>query len=284
MLASLLLGSLLLTWVPCLGCPGKGPRWADASGQQTSKELLRDLSRATKQDPASAIPTLDLLIERFETADEKERKSITRGIEGMFRARKDSEEGVDQLFVAAAAALSAMGEEGDEALMRSTKLKHLRARPVVLATLIESLGQQARVEVLDTVLDHLSIDSDKAEMTVPVSVAALRAVRRFREAPAKVRKQLVERLVRDYTELDRRFEAKRESDRPDPGLELAFNSLEVPFLQALQELTGESCRSAPDWREWWEEHRNLDWDAGRVDREDEGDGRDGKRDETTRAA
>ena len=105
---------------------------------------LKELKAAYKaKESATAVRLFDALTQAFDAQDETTQGEVVKVVESAFTSRRDDGEAVDRLFIGAAAALANMGASGEKGLVRALTMKHLVARPLVLATLVEGLGQQA---------------------------------------------------------------------------------------------------------------------------------------------
>ena len=155
-----------------------------------------------------------------------------------------------------------MGEEGEEVILKALRLRHVLARTEVVSMMVESLGQQRHLVRIDDLLKFVDRGDDSARKAAPIVAGAIRGLSFYPRAPGKDRKRIVQKLVAVYAHVDRLYEKYRadEDAEPDLDLEKGFNQVEVPFLTALQVLTGVRCESAAEWQEWWKEHKGDPWD------------------------
>ncbi len=229
-------------------------------GDETA-DRLKELRAAYKaKDAATAVRLYDQLVQSFELLAPKDQDEVVKTVELAFTTRRDEGSDVDQLFVGAAASLANMGPLGGKALVRALAVKHLRSRPMVLATLVEGLGRQIDPAMVDAILPWLKPEKALG-VNAPVVVGAANALARYREAEPKLRKRAVGELVAVYADLDLRYETEHAKAEPDVALETAFQQIEKPLLDSLRALSGEQFESAADWTQWWATAKSADWSA-----------------------
>lgn len=229
-------------------------------------EQLKELKAAYKaKESAAAVRIFDQLVQAFELAPAKEQEEIVKVVEQAFTTRKDEGDDVVQLFVAASASLANMGPGGEKALVRALALKHLRSKPLVLATLVEGLGRQVNPAMVDQILPWLRPDKALG-VNAAVVVGAVNALARFREADPKLRKRVVGELVAVYSDLDSKYRVEHAKPEPSSELETAFQQVEKPLLDGLRALSGAQFENSEDWKTWWATAKTEDWStAGGAD-------------------
>jgi hypothetical protein len=232
------------------------------AGDETA-EKLKELRAAYKaKDSAGAVRLFDQLVQSFDALAAREQEEVVKAVEAAFATRRDEGKDVEQLFLGAAAALANMGAGGEKALLRAIGLKHVRSKPIVLATAVEGLGQQGNPAAVDSLLPWLKPEKPLGAHA-PVVAGAARALARYREADPALRKRVVGVLVEIYRDLDRRSREERARSDPDPEVEVAFQQIEVPMLASLRALSGAQFENADDWVRFWATARDEDWSAPR---------------------
>jgi hypothetical protein len=151
-----------------------------------------------------------------------------------------------------------MGAGGGKALLRALALKHLRARPVVLASLVEGLGQQNDPAMVPELLKWLKPEKPLG-IHADVVAGAARALSRYRQADPKLRKLAVGELIAVYADLDAKARAERAKEHGSPEVDTAFQQIETPVLMTLRTLSGEGFERADDWTKWWIKAKDADW-------------------------
>jgi len=229
------------------------------AGCDSTAETLKELKSAYKaKDSATAVRLFDQLTSAFAGLPPKEQEEVVKVVESAFGTRRDEGKDVDQLFIGAAASLAQMGPAGGRAVLRAIAQKHVQARPAVLASLVEGLGEQDDPAMVPELLKWLKPDKPLG-IHAEVVAGAARALVHYREADAKLRKLAVGELVAVYVDLDGKTRAERAKERPNPDVETAFQQIETPILLTLRSLSGENLERAEDWSRWWSKAKDADW-------------------------
>jgi hypothetical protein len=231
------------------------------AGYDSTAETLKELKAAYKaKDSAAAVRLFDQLTSAFAGLPPKEQEEVLKVIESAFGTRHDDGKDVDPLFIGAAASLAQMGPAGGKAVLRAISQKHVQARPAVLASLVEGLGEQDDPAMVPELLKWLKPEKPLG-IHAEVVAGAARALVHYREADAKLRKLAVGELVAVYVDLDGKTRAERAKERPNPDVETAFQQIETPILLTLRTLSGENLERAEDWAKWWSKAKDADWSA-----------------------
>jgi hypothetical protein len=218
-----------------------------AGRDDATAQTLKDLKAAYKAKVSS-----------FEGLAPKDQEEVVKVVESAFTTRRDDAKDADRLFIGAAASLATMGPAGGKALLRGLEMKHLRARPEVLATLVEGLGQQSDPAMAPVLLKWLKPEKPLGAEAVVVA-GAVKALARYREADPKLRKQAVGEIIAVYSDLDARTRAERAKEHGNPDVDTAFQQIETPILMTLRTLSGEGYERADDWAKWWTKAKDADW-------------------------
>ena len=229
------------------------------AGYDSTAETLKELKAAYKaKDGTTAVRLFDQLTSAWAGLPPKDQDEVVKVIESAFGTRRDDGKDVDTLFVGAAASLAQMGPSGGKAVVRTLALKHVQARPAVVAALVEGLGEQNDPAMVPELLKWLRPEKPLG-IHAEVVAGAARALSHYREADAKVRKQAVGEMVAVYVDLDGKTRAERAKERANPDVETAFQQIETPVLLTLRTLSGENYERAEDWAKWWTKAKDADW-------------------------
>lgn len=230
-----------------------------AGRDDATAQALKDLKSAYKaKDSDAAVRLFDQLVSSFEGLAPKDQEEVVKVVESAFTTRRDDAKDADRLFIGAAASLATMGPAGGKALLRGLEMKHLRARPEVLSTLVEGLGQQSDPAMVPVLLKWLKPEKPLGTEAVVVA-GAVKALARYREADPKLRKQAVGEIIAVYSDLDAKTRAERAKEHGNPDVDTAFQQIETPMLMTLRTLSGEGFERADDWAKWWGKAKDADW-------------------------
>lgn len=233
--------------------------FAPGASDDTTAETLKELKAAYKaKDGTTAVRLFDQLTSAFAGLPPKDQEEVVKVVESAFGTRHDDGKDVDTLFVGAGASLAQMGPAGGKAVLRTLALKHVQARPSVVAALVEGLGEQNDPAMAPELLKWLKPEKPLG-IHAEVVAGAARALAHYREADAKLRKQAVGELIAVYVDLDAKTRAERAKERPNAEVETAFQQIETPVLLTLRTLSGENYERAEDWAKWWTKAKDADW-------------------------
>ncbi|MBL8767942.1 MAG: hypothetical protein JNL94_11280 [Planctomycetes bacterium] len=231
-----------------------------AAASATPDESIKTIDAALKERKSAdedvranadekAVKAVDQLLMDYKSFDDAGKKKALGAVADLFSVRTpvDTE---NRLYGAAAAFCSDVGDEGVAPLEKALKLKHLEKRLDVQEILIQSLAKHKKEKHVDLFLDLLKGDQNR------VIVAAVRALGEYRDADGKLRKRIVEGLVKTYANvnaLDIREKGK------NPVWHERLQEIEVPMNETLGVLTLQSFQSAPEWEKWFNDNRSARW-------------------------
>ena len=89
-----------------------------------------------------------------------------------------------------------------------------------------------------------------------VKAAAGRALRHFEEHPSKERVQIVKQLVQAFANVANQAARIGSQDPTTETAKRTLRAISEPWNETLGVLTGESLRTAPEWRSWWNDNKN----------------------------
>ena len=155
-----------------------------------------------------------------------------------------------QVYFAAAAALSEMGEMGEAGLKKAMKTKSIGKMVDVQTLLIEALGKHKNEKNIGLFTDLL-VNTDPK-----IAKAAVMALSEYRDSEAKVRKAITEELVKQYATT---HNADMRAKGNDATARERLLMIEVVMNEALAMMTLQSFQSAPEWESWYNDNRNKKW-------------------------
>lgn len=197
--------------------------------------------------------SIDSLLSGYTSYDASQQRKVAEEITGVFSLRlKKGEEDTEgqQVYYAAAAALSEMGEMGEAGLKKAMKVKSISKMVEVQAMLIEALGKHKNEKNID-MFAKLLVNSEPK-----LAKAAILSLSEYRDSEAKVRKEITEELVKQYATT---HNADLKAKGNDATSRERLLMLEVPLNEALAMLTLQSFQSAPEWESWYNDNRNKKW-------------------------
>jgi hypothetical protein len=218
------------------------------SDDLTAKELVEGMSDYLKKKEDDRVVTLlEILQQRFHFFVEDEQKMVVKAVGKCLNARRP--EGANEVYKSSLAALGAMGEDGEKVTLKSLKNNNVKKRREVLAAALGSIAMHKNRRNIKTLEDFL-VHSDG--IVVAASAAALGV---YAQEEEKVRKPVVEQLVKTYGNLS----ALAHSRPKEPVHRDKLNVVEKPILESLEKLTGLSYKTAPEWEKWYNNNKKKRW-------------------------
>jgi hypothetical protein len=211
--------------------------------------LIGDLNKAYEdKTDQGAVSIIDKLVIAYRSGDEKAKGEIAKAVAKAFDQRRDDDKG-DELFKAAAAAMSEMGEAGSKTLANALKNKNFKKRIEVRGIMLVAIGDQKDPKNTKLLIDYLKDNEPK------LVAAAADALAKYREASEKLRKDLVEELVKAYATQD----ANVKKNPKDQVQKDRLQAYEVNMNNALLALTGQTFEDATKWQAWFNDNKNKPW-------------------------
>ncbi len=227
--------------------------FSPAVGQEnlSAKELVDSLGDfLKKKNDEFAIGVLEMLSDKFSEFEKGDQKNAVKAAEKCLGQRRD--EGDNKLYNAALNSLVGMGEQGEKAAIKALKHKNVKGRPEVLGTAINAVVAHKNDKSLKTVISYLVY---KEPAVVASTAEALG--KHFVEKEEKVRKQIVEQLVKNYAT----YYSRAQANRNDPRFQDQLNAVESSMQFALRELTGQDLEEAPAWQTWYNDNKKKKWES-----------------------
>jgi hypothetical protein len=237
---------------------------AQGDDAQSLADAIAGLKTAVKekQDP-DQIHYIKIVGEKWAAADEKQRKEIFKLVRGNLKSRNP------EVKDATVEALGMMnGGKRDRDADTATKLLDVELRgkackdsDTYKAAVMKAMGRLQRPKGATALIKELKKGSDQ------VVASAAAALGQFTDADIRVKKEVVEELIKIYTGAD--------SKASDPRDTTAKRKLEIlkPAMDAsLKSLTRQTnINNAPDWRTWWNKEGKKDDDWAKPEKEEKAD-------------
>jgi hypothetical protein len=224
--------------------------------REAVKELISTFEKHTKKkgkEDAEALEVMDTLLQEFRQSGPKDRVAIVKALDKTFGLkRKDNEDGTKEarLAFAAAVCMAEMAPESVGPLIKLSSGKAFKDNDELYRRVLISLGKTAHEDAVDALLDLV-------DHKLPlVQGAAIEALGNFREQDEKVRKEVVNQVLKAIMPI----KAIVDSDSEDVVARERYDVVGPPAITTLQNLTDENIRDFVDWQQWWNKNKNRDWD------------------------
>ena len=218
---------------------------------KTLEAAIKDRKFAREKE---AIDHIDELLGRYDSLHEKSQRKFVGALKNVYRAKKRKPTNA-AIYVATAAALGEVGgSDGFKVLKGAWNNKAFSKRKEWASLqdqLLEAIGKTGDKNALVLLLDEASDAHEDG-----IKLAAGRALRHFSEHTFKQRKLIVKELIQAFTNIEN---GARDNLNQDPTVETRKRTLRAiadPWNQTLAEMTGESFRTAAEWRSWWNDYKN----------------------------
>jgi len=225
------------------------PERALGTQDLSPQDILDGLTSFLKdKDDAHAVGSIEILGERFSTFAEADQKKAVSLLDKALDQNRD--EGDNALYLAVFKTLSQMGPMGEKTTLKNLKSKTVKDRPEVLAAAVESLGSHKNDKNIEVLIDYLVYKD--AEV---VASAARALGENYADQPEKVRKDIVEELVKNYSNCYTLTKANPKDFKFSDRL----RAVEEPMKTSLQKLTGQSLSEALEWERWYNDNKKKPW-------------------------
>ncbi len=227
-------------------------------GLKKIKEYLR---KRGKQDAAAAEEIQKVVQLALQSAD-SDKKAVAKALEKILLHSRRKLTQVT-LYTAAIEGLKGLGPFGAKGLLAAIKSKNFRKkeRLQLKCDMIRALGATKEISAVKPLIDLMERDKD-----IQVNAAAVQALGNYSKAPEKVRKLIVERVVRIFSGTD---DSSRSLDPNDPMADFYRRKLAAiggPCQDTLRALTGQSLPNSLQWVKWWNHNKGKRWDKKKTRR------------------
>lgn len=227
----------------------KGPEVTHLEAIESS---LKDVKSTNAEKRSAAedriVDSIDKVLIEYKGIPADRQKAVVTTIGKVFAARTVDD--ANRIYIAAAAALSEMGPDGQAQILKAMKVAHLEKRGEVQAMLVRALGKHKDEKQIDFLIKLLL--KDDSEMVK----AAAEALGEYRESDGKVRKKIAEGLVREYAKT---YNADFLAKGKDQTWHDRLLAIEVPMNTSLEMLTLQRFQTAPEWEKWFNDNRSKNW-------------------------
>ncbi|MEZ5979522.1 MAG: HEAT repeat domain-containing protein [Planctomycetota bacterium] len=228
-------------------------------------EQLEGHLKARGEEDDEAIRVIRDLSVEFDNSGPKDRKAIAKIVaECVEVKRKELAEDVpdQKLQTEAAKAMGGFGEEGGDLLLKLVDSKELEGKAKAQRETILSLGRtkhEKGVKVLVKMLDDKNYE---------VEGAAAQALGNYSDAKEKVRKDIVEALLKKIVPLSDLMEdsgdysgtGQADSNEDFEEKRKEYEALASGTMSSLALLTGHSEEDFRGWQAWWNDNKREKWD------------------------
>lgn len=240
-----------------------GPDVAKAPDPQISKdidEFEKAIHDRKMEKDLEARAFLSRWVGVFETMHPKDKLAVVKALDQVYSRAKVRPPETQELYEAAAVALSRMEKPGAEVLKKAFGNARFRKSEWVSlrARLINSLGAAKETSHLNFILDVALRDPEDQ-----IIAAAGQALGSYEKAELNVRREVVKKLVKRFNEI---HDASRSDSLDDPVAQTkqrTYAAISDPWNTSLGKLTGQAFRTPQDWQRWWNKSKDEDWDAGK---------------------
>ena len=221
------------------------------------KELIDTLDdhagarRGAEDD--QAIGVIDQLYQEFPNSGPRDRASIVKALEKVFKERRrPNEDGTpnNQLFLAAATAMRDMGPESVRPLIKLIGHKDHDDDLVLQRRIVLSLGNTQDEDGVDPLSDLLQHHSPTMQ------AAAAEALGEYTNLESDERKDIFEQLLLAVMQVQSIVDTE-----PDNIIERErYDTIAGPIITSLQRLSNHDLRNPHEWQSWWNDNKRRDWD------------------------
>ncbi len=218
------------------------------------KKLKALVRKRGKQDAAAAEEIQNLVKLAVDSAD-SDKKAVAKELGRILKTPRKLTQVT--LYTAAIEGLKALGHFGSKPLLAALKSKNFRKkeRLQLKCDIIRAIGATKDPSMVKPLLDIMERDKD-----IQANAAAVQALGNFAKQPERVRKLIVERVVRFFASTD---DSSRSLDPNDPMADFYRRKLAAvggPCQDTLKALTGRSLPSSLEWVKWWNHNKGKRWD------------------------
>lgn len=256
---ALVLGAFAVAPAVAAAAPGRGAAVQDdpkpdkrEAVKEACAKLKAHIGERGKED-VEAIQAIDNLIKEFALSGPKDRDTIAKALGDCFKQRrKANAEGVrdNKLFLAAANALGEMGPESVGVLSDWINHKDHRDDLALQRALILSLGKTKDKSAVKPLIDLL------VHHQATVQAATAEALAGFGHLELADRKVIFEAVLKEIGQI----KGAIDSDPNNTTERERYDAVRAPMRNALQVMSKQDFSEPSEWRSWWNNNKNKDWD------------------------
>lgn len=240
------------------------PKQRDPEVKAKADALKRAVSDRRMSQDQDAIGIIEDLVVKYRAPMHRsDRRTVEMGVAAVFTTGRRREPEMLALYHAAANALGEMGRSGALVLVRihdGNRFPDRNEWVPLRAILLENVGKTKEEAMVKFLIDEAVRAHQKALMA-----AAGAALGNFNESRQTIRKEIVNKLLVKWGELDARW---REGNIDPQDIEAQtaqeyMAAISDRWNDTLTKLTGAKLRQHPAWQDWWNDNKNTNWDKGK---------------------
>jgi HEAT repeat protein len=211
---------------------------------------LAELVKSKKDD--NACTAIDGIGASFASFSEEDKKKAIAAVEKCLNApRADND---DKLYEAVVKSFANMGELGEKATIRALSSATVSKRKSVLASALRALGFFKNVANIKTIEDML-------KNSEPIVVAgAATALANYADQPEKVRRPIVEELVKIYAQYGSAAVNSQQDNKLKGRAKDNLAVVEGPLRDSLKSLTSQEFKDYAAAQKWLNDNKGKKWD------------------------
>jgi hypothetical protein len=211
---------------------------------------LADLVKTKKDD--NAVTVIEGLGASFASFTEDDKKKAVAAVEKCLNAvRADND---DKLYDAAVKTFANMGELGEKATLKAMGSPTVAKRKSVLAASLRSLGFHKNVANVKAIQDML-------KNSEPLVVAgASDALANYAAEPEKVRRPIVEELVKIYAQYGSAASNASQDNKLKNRAKDNLAVVESSLQDSLKKMTGQDFKDYAAAQKWLNDNKGKKWD------------------------
>ncbi|MCA8953821.1 MAG: hypothetical protein KDE27_30190 [Planctomycetes bacterium] len=207
---------------------------------------------------AEGVTVIDTLMQKIQAGvNEKDQKEITDALGDVLNKGKVRPPQDTGLYVAAIKALAYCGEDGADILAKAyegKRFKHHKDWVPLRVELLRSVGKTKDESQIKMLVDEARRSPEPALMA-----AAGEALGNFEDAPEKVRKEVVDDLIKRWGELDQLASQLGSGNIQAANARSILAATSDKWNNTLAKLTRQNFQKFVDWQKWNNKNRNEEW-------------------------
>jgi hypothetical protein len=219
------------------------------------KEVVNDRKVAHDDEGRQII---DALVQKLQAGvGDKDRQAIVKSLDGVFNQGKLREPEKAQLYMAAAAALGQCGADGAKVLQAAIDGKRFPDKPQwvpLRETMLKFLGKTK-----DESMVKFLVEVARRSHEAGLQAAAGEALGNFEESKDAIRKNIVSDVLVTYGEIDKLSRDMGPGNVDAQNAKDRLAAISDKWNTMLGRLTRQNFRSYPEWQQWYNKHKSVEW-------------------------
>ena len=258
----------LATTAP-LAAQDKEEREPDPKVAEKIEQLEECLTDRKGEKDAEAVKIIRELVEGFPKMVGEDQEDVFKIVSKVFRARRKPDQ--PQLYREAITALGTMGEQADPDDKWGRKLRQSAADVLMNVADSRPLTEDGWEATQELAYENVGRTHDDRKQVVNnflvekaikapyehVMRAAGKALNHYGDLEGKERKEIFDKLLKRYMEIEGRSRASvAPGDNDMATARRILQAIQDPWNQTLATMSGANHRTAEDWVKWWNENKN----------------------------